>query len=94
MALLFARVQLKGDPTREQYDALHAKMAGIGFSTHITTGDGTWELPHATYSGTAYANADAAATAVKTAADSVVANSQVLVTSGADGQADGLKKIQ
>jgi hypothetical protein len=28
MALLFARVQLKGDPTREQYDALHAKMGG------------------------------------------------------------------
>jgi hypothetical protein len=94
LALLFARVQLSGDPRREQYDALHAKMAAIGFSTRITTTNGTWELPHATYAGNAYANANVASGAVKTAADTVVANSRVLVTSGADWQGSGLKKIQ
>ena len=94
LALLFARVQLSGDPTREQYESLHSKMAGIGFSIRITTANGTWELPHATYAGTAYANANMASDAVKKTADSVVANSRVLVSSGADWQANGLKKIQ
>ena len=94
MTLLFARVQLSGDPTREQYEALHVKMAGIGFNTRITTANGTWELPHATYAGTAYASANVASDAVKKIADSVVANSRVLVTSGADWQANGLRKVQ
>lgn len=85
---------MSGDPTREQYDVLHTKMTEIGFSARITTANGTWELPHATYAGTGYMNANVACDAVKKAADSVVANARVLVTSGGDWQGSGLKKVR
>ena len=94
MALFFARVQLNGDPTAGQYETLHARMATIGFNMQITTANGTWELPHATYAANNYVNANVASGAVKTVADAVVADSRVLVTSGADFQGSGLKKIR
>lgn len=94
MALLFARVQLTGDPAREAYERLHARMAQIGFQVQITTSSGTWELPHATCAGTGYVTAGQASNAAKEAADSVVANSLVFITSGSDWQANGLTKIQ
>jgi hypothetical protein len=94
MAMYFARVQLNGDPTAAQYDTLHQKMSAIGFETKIRTATGTWELPHATYAATCYVNANVASDAVKKVADSVVANSHVLITSGAEFQGNGLKKLQ
>lgn len=94
MALLFARVQLNGNPSREQYDSLHAKMAQLGFSNQIRTVNGLWELPHATYPGTNYVDADQASNAIKRVADAVVANSHVLVTSGSEWQGHGLVKIR
>jgi len=94
MGLYFARVQLNGNPTAEQYQTLHKRMSDIGFETKIQTANGIWELPHATYAANNYLNANVASNAVKKVADSVVPNSHVLITSGAEFQGDGLKKLQ
>jgi hypothetical protein len=63
MGLYFARVQLKGDPTAEQYETLHKRMSDIGFETKIQTANGIWELPHATYAVNNYVNANVASNA-------------------------------
>jgi hypothetical protein len=54
------RVELRGNPTREQYDALHALMKQKGFYQYV---DGTSngkpkraDLPHATYYGSSTSN--------------------------------------
>jgi hypothetical protein len=58
------RVELRGNPTREQYDTLHALMARKGF---LQTVDGVdsqgkakrFALPHATYYGASTASCGA-----------------------------------
>lgn len=51
------RVELKGNPTFQQYEALHSLMAGFGLYqtvTGISTTSGAsdvYSLPHATYYG-------------------------------------------
>jgi len=56
MADYAIRVELRGYPTREQYDALHALMARRGFQQTIVGIDGAGKqkrvnLPHAVYYG-------------------------------------------
>jgi hypothetical protein len=56
MADFAIRVELQGNPTREQYDALHALMARKGFYQYVTGVDAQqnqkrFNLPHAMYYG-------------------------------------------
>ena len=50
MAAYTIRVQLKGDPTYEQYEKLHDLMQKLGYGRTVT-GKTTRDLPHATYYG-------------------------------------------
>jgi hypothetical protein len=50
MAAYTIKVQLDGEPSREQYERLHALMEELGFGRTVT-GDRTVNLPHATYYG-------------------------------------------
>jgi hypothetical protein len=61
MAAYAIRVELQGNPTREQYDALHALMARKGFAQTINgtndQGSATHSnLPHAMYYGFSASN--------------------------------------
>ena len=49
MGVFIARIELKGEPPKAAYDALHAAMAGMGFVRTMKTNGGQRELPHATY---------------------------------------------
>jgi hypothetical protein len=57
MLRYIARIELKGNPSRERYDKLHALMSNLGFKQTIAgTHDETCvpvvaDLPHATYAG-------------------------------------------
>jgi hypothetical protein len=57
MARYIARVELKGNPSRETYDKLHALMSNLGFKQTIAGTDDeirvpvVADLPHATYAG-------------------------------------------
>jgi hypothetical protein len=51
MAYFTVRVELKGDPSFQQYENLHALMARLGFGRTVTSEGGTYDLPHATYYG-------------------------------------------
>ena len=51
MALLFARVELRGTPGEEVYQQLHAHMESQHWHKTIT-GKREVSLPHATYQGT------------------------------------------
>jgi hypothetical protein len=91
MALYFARVQLSGSPTAQQYEALHAAMASIGFYPRIVGANGTTlNLPHATYASDRFTSADNDANVVNGVAGAITHGAEVLVT-GSDWQAYGLK---
>jgi len=50
------RVELRGNPTREEYETLHALMSAKGFQQTIDGADArgsrqTFNLPHAVYYG-------------------------------------------
>jgi hypothetical protein len=49
MPTYIARIELRGSPTRQDYDNLHARMQDIGFLQTITIDGETYELPHAEY---------------------------------------------
>ncbi|HUY80282.1 MAG TPA: hypothetical protein VMU92_00975 [Acidobacteriaceae bacterium] len=56
MAAYTIRVELKGDPSYEEYEKLHELMAAQGFKRTIrgvtpSGNDATFDLPHATYYG-------------------------------------------
>jgi hypothetical protein len=57
MARYIARVELKGNLSRETYDKLHALMSNLGFKQTIAGTDDeirvpvVADLPHATYAG-------------------------------------------
>ena len=66
------RVELRGYPTREQYDTLHALMARRGFHQTIAGVDPQgnqkrFNLPHAVYYGASTDNCAAVQGAVATA---------------------------
>lgn len=50
MSAYTVRVQLKGDPSYEQYEKLHELMSKLGYGRTVT-GKTTRDLPHATYYG-------------------------------------------
>jgi hypothetical protein len=72
------RVELRGNPTREEYETLHALMSRKGFFQTINGYDTkgsrrTFNLPHAVYYGTSTANCGAVRDSVR---DSVKAEVQ------------------
>jgi len=84
------RLELYGDPTWDDYDALHDAMAKEGFFRTISfQGDNTkWQLPHAEYNR----DGDLTADAVRDSARRVAARAwdafAILVT-----KADGPRSI-
>jgi hypothetical protein len=52
MPIYIARIELRGNPTRQDYDNLHAAMQKYGFLQTIVIQGQTWELPHAEYACT------------------------------------------
>jgi len=93
LALIFARVELPGEPSTAQYETLHKKMSAVKFNQTIVTEKGTFKLPHATCASEQYASANAAAEVVKVEADLVVKGAHVLTRSGSDRQGINLEKI-
>ena len=51
MAQVFIRVELRGTPTAETYEALHTYMANLNYWPSITGMKGKSVLPHAMYQG-------------------------------------------
>lgn len=51
MANYAIRVELRGDPSYETYEKLHALMKNNGFDQRIKGLNGMSSLPHATYYG-------------------------------------------
>lgn len=92
MALFVVRVELRGTPTREDYDRLHAAMRKASFSQTIAGSTGTFNLPHATYSSTFYATCKQAADAANGAA-SQVWKDHCLIASGSDWNSWNLQKV-
>jgi hypothetical protein len=78
MALFIIRVELRGTPSRDNYNSLHAYMTGQGWSRTISgVGDAgvakTVNLPHAVYQGEATPNSPMGlATALKEAIETRV----------------------
>ncbi len=52
MAQLFIRVELRGNPSWQDYDKLHAYMESKNWHRRIQGSAGDSELPHAMYQGT------------------------------------------
>jgi hypothetical protein len=50
MPYVFARVELRGEPTKDTYDKLHAFMKGKNWVQHLP-GKPTKPMPHAMYQG-------------------------------------------
>lgn len=65
MAHIFIRVELRGTPSKQDYDNLHAYMEQNNWSRKIqgTTGEST--LPHAMYQGNSANNVSAIASALR-----------------------------
>lgn len=79
-----ARVELRGKPTYEDFENLHAAMAKAYFTRTIVGDDGTtYDLPHATYQSESYATVKGARDAAQQAAFSVWTDPRLIV-SGAD----------
>lgn len=51
MAAYTIRVELKGDPSFQEYEKLHQLMGGLGFGRTVRGSAGESQLPHATYYG-------------------------------------------
>jgi hypothetical protein len=79
MAYYAIRVELKGNPTYQEYQTLHALMARMGFSQTIdgvdTRGNQrAFDLPHAVYYGSSQADVGTVRTSVATAVKAQVQN--------------------
>jgi hypothetical protein len=51
MAAYAIRVELRGDPSFQEYEKLHQLMNGLGFGRTVSGMAGVSQLPHATYYG-------------------------------------------
>lgn len=65
MAHLFIRVELRGDPSKLDYDNLHAYMEKNNWYRKIAGTAGVSTLPHAMYQGDSEAAASSVAAALK-----------------------------
>ena len=63
--MLFIRVELRGDPSKQDYDNLHAYMEKNNWYRRIRGSAGESALPHAMYQGNSEAASLAVASALK-----------------------------
>lgn len=90
MADYAIRIELRGNPTREEYETLHALMSRKGFYQTISGSDTlgnrrSFDLPHAVYYGASTASCGAVRDAVRSAVKAEVqADIIVLVVEAAN----------
>lgn len=65
MAQMFIRIELRGDPSKQDYDNLHAYMEKNNWYRKIIGSAGESTLPHAMYQGSSENSASSIATALK-----------------------------
>lgn len=65
MAHIFIRVELRGDPSKQDYDNLHAYMEKNNWYRKIMGSAGESTLPHAMYQGSSENGALSIASALK-----------------------------
>ena len=65
MAQMFIRIELRGDPSKQDYDNLHAYMENNNWYRRINGLAGGSALPHAMYQGTSENSATSIASALK-----------------------------
>jgi hypothetical protein len=65
MAQIFIRVELRGDPSKQDYDNLHAYMETNNWYRKIVGSAGESTLPHAMYQGNSENGASSIASALK-----------------------------
>lgn len=71
MAQIFIRVELRGDPSKQDYDNLHAYMETMNWYRKIIGSAGESTLPHAMYQGNSEKDTSSIAAALK---DGIEAN--------------------
>ena len=72
MALIFIRVELRGDPSKQDYENLHAYMEKNNWPRKITGSRGESTLPHAMYQGNSETDAASIANALRTGIEAYV----------------------
>ena len=65
MAQMFIRIELRGDPSKQDYDNLHAYMEKNNWYRKIIGSAGESTLPHAMYQGSSENGASSIAVALK-----------------------------
>ena len=80
MASFTTRVELRGSPSRADYDKLHAAMARLGFRQTVSYGGKSFYLPHAEYDLSANLTVEQVLTMAREAAGSVWRDHLILVT--------------
>jgi hypothetical protein len=84
MARFTTRIQLNGEPSRRDYELLHAAMKEKGFLQTITGRDGTvYQLPHAEYNCESDLPIVEIRDAARAAAKTVWSDVNILVTKSA-----------
>jgi len=83
MASYAIRVELRGNPSYEQYETLHALMAKRGFYQTIDGVDGsgnqkTFNLPHAVYYGSSNSSCGTVRDQIRDAVKSEVQNNIIV----------------
>ena len=72
LAHIFIRVELRGDPSKQDYDNLHAYMERNNWHRKIIGSAGLSTLPHAMYQGNSENDALAIAAALKNGVEASV----------------------
>jgi hypothetical protein len=84
MAFFTTRVELRGSPSKSDYDRLHAAMAKSGFKQTVEKGGKSFYLPHAEYDLFANVTVEDVMERARHAAESVWPNHLILVTEAKD----------
>jgi hypothetical protein len=85
MAQMFIRIELRGDPSKQDYDNLHAYMEKNNWYRQINGSAGESDLPHAMYQGSSENSASSIASALKKGVEANVwTRAIVLVISAQD----------
>lgn len=87
MAHLFIRVELRGEPSRQVYDNLHAYMEANNWNRTIRGTRGVSTLPHATYHGNSDNQISAVSTALRNGIQKNVWTQAVVLVMSADNWA-------
>lgn len=80
MASFTTRVELRGNPSKNDYEKLHAAMGKVGFSQTVEAAGRTFYLPHAEYDLSAEMTVQQVLELVRKAAGGVWPDHLLLVT--------------